>query len=58
MAVHGTVRVDYAWLAEALGLVRSASRNIAADPELALHRLNELERLVEDRMALLEEQRK
>jgi len=53
--IDGTVGVDYRWLAEALGLVRAGRRNISADPDLAERRLDELERLLEDVMARLEE---
>jgi hypothetical protein len=57
MAVHGTVAVTYAELAETLGLTRAARRHVDADPELAVRRLDELERLLEDLMARLEEHR-
>jgi len=57
MAVHGMVAVTYGELAEGLGLVRSARRGVDADPALALARLDELERLLEDWMARLEEHR-
>ena len=53
--IDGTVSVDYRWLAEALGLVRASRRDIGADPDLAWRRLDELERLLEDVMARLEE---
>ncbi len=57
MAVHGTVVVGYARVAEMLGLVRSASRNVTDDPELAASRLHELERVLDDLMAQVEEHR-
>lgn len=57
VAVHGSVSVDYRELAEAIALVRGARRNIDDDPEMAFRRLDELERLLEDLMARLEEHR-
>jgi hypothetical protein len=57
MAVHGTIDVDYPTLAEGLGLVRAARRRILDDPPLAEQRLDELEQLLEDLMARLEEHR-
>ncbi|MGO9899952.1 MAG: hypothetical protein ACLP0J_09710 [Solirubrobacteraceae bacterium] len=53
--IDGTVSVDYRWLAEALGLVRAGRRHISDDPGLAERRLDELEGLLEDVMARLEE---
>jgi predicted transcriptional regulator len=49
--------VTYAELAEMLGLTRAAGRHVDADPGLAVRRLDELERLLEDLMARLEEHR-
>jgi len=57
VAVHGNVSVEYRELAEALGLTRAAWRNLTGDPALAERRLNELEQLLEDLMARLEEHR-
>ena len=53
--IDGTVTVDYRWVAEALGLVRGGRRYISDDPALAERRLDELEGLLEDVMARLEE---
>jgi hypothetical protein len=57
VAVHGSVSVEYHELAEAIGLTRAAARNLTADPELAARRLEELEQLLENLMARLEEHR-
>jgi hypothetical protein len=57
VAVHGSVSVEYRELAEAIALVRGARRNIEDDPEMAFRRLDELERLLEDLLARLEEHR-
>jgi hypothetical protein len=56
VVVHGSVPVEYRELAEAIALVRGARRNIE-DPEMAFRRLDELEQLLEDLMARLEEHR-
>jgi hypothetical protein len=55
MAAHGTIPVDFATLAEGLGLVRSARHAVLDDPPLAEQRLDEIEHLLEDLMARLEE---
>ena len=57
MAVHGAVTVSYPQLAEAIALTRGARRRLADDPQQAEDRLDELERLLEDLMARLEEYR-
>lgn len=55
--MHGSVTVSYRELAEAIALTRGARRLVADDPDLAHGRLDELERLLEDLMARLEEHR-
>jgi hypothetical protein len=55
--VHGSVTVSYRELAEAIALTRSARRLLADDLDLAHGRLDELERLLEDLIARLEEHR-
>ncbi len=57
MAVHGAIMVSYQQLAEAIALTRGARRRLADDPQQAEERLDELERLLEDLMARLEEHR-
>jgi hypothetical protein len=57
VAVHGSVTVSYRELAEAIALTRGARRLVADDPDLAHGRLDELQRLLEDLMARLEEDR-
>lgn len=47
MAVHGTIPVDCATLAEGLGFIRSARRAVLDDPPLAEQRLGEIEQLLE-----------
>ena len=55
--MHGSVTVSYRELAEAIALTRGARRLVADDPDLARGLLDELERLLEDLMARLEEHR-
>jgi hypothetical protein len=53
--VHGNVSVEYRETRR--GDRARARRSIEDDPEMALRRLDELERLFEDLMARLEEHR-
>ncbi len=57
MAVHGEVSVRYAELAWALGMVRAVQTDFERDRELALSHAGQLEELLEQLMARLEEDR-
>lgn len=52
-----TRTVDFATIAEGLGLVRSPRRAVLDDLPLAEQRLDAIEQLLEDLMARLEEHR-